>query len=485
MIAVAAVALLATAIPSAAVAYTSTGTSYALSAIDNGSGAQQDPRMSAFYTAYTDDQGGATARIEYYRNYWNIGIFPSRGTVPTAANAIDFLPDVDGFTIVFTRLSSSGSAIYTYSLLSETLSEVAPVTAPAVPDRRNPAIGGSTIVWEDAGAPGASANEPDLVLASGGTTFRLTNDALADHNLNVSPDGGTIVWEKCAATCDVYAATGSSSSWVTTPVATAGADEIWPDTNGSRIVYASNAGGAYHVYVTTLGGTPMQLSVPGSVSENHPAIAGNFVAFESSNGTQTDIWVYDLTTNVARRITDTPESETLPDVTNATDAGNGQELNVVWQVIEADANIYGSFLPAESQPLFTDRFLQPLTASNDPANPVLNTGKNGRVIPVKVQVSQGGTAITDMNAPGPVTIAVSKLASCSTSAGSDPIAVYADAGQSSAGTNQFGYDALAQAWVYNLDTKALGLVTGNCYRIDVSVNGTQVTNAFAVFQPTK
>jgi hypothetical protein len=38
---------------------------------------------------------------------------------------------------------------------------------------------------------------------------------------------------------------------------------------------------------------------------------------------------------------------------------------------------------------------------------------------------------------------------------------------------------------YNLDTNALGLVTGNCYRIDVSVNGAQIANAFAVFQPTK
>jgi len=83
-----------------------------------------------------------------------------------------------------------------------------------------------------------------------------------------------------------------------------------------------------------------------------------------------------------------------------------------------------------------------------------------------------------------VTVAVSKF-DCGASAATDPVTSYADAGQSSAGTNQFNYDATAQAWVYNLDTKALGLVTGNCYRIDVSVNGSQITNAFAVFQPTK
>lgn len=131
----------------------------------------------------------------------------------------------------------------------------------------------------------------------------------------------------------------------------------------------------------------------------------------------------------------------------------------------------------------TGRYLQPLTQSTDPVNPVLNTGKNGKVIPVKLQLSQGGTAISDLNAPGPVTIAVSNLASCSITGG-DPVLAYADAGQSSAGTNQFRYDPFAQAWIYNLDTKALGLVTGNCYRLDVSINGTRITNAFAAFQPS-
>jgi hypothetical protein len=133
---------------------------------------------------------------------------------------------------------------------------------------------------------------------------------------------------------------------------------------------------------------------------------------------------------------------------------------------------------------FLGGFLQPLTHSTDPANPVLNTGKYGKVIPVKVQISQGGTAITGLNAPGPVTIAVSRFA-CGAGAGTDSVTAYADAGQSSAGTNQFRYEAGIQAWVYNLDTKALSLVIGNCYRLDVSINGAQITNAFAVFQPTR
>jgi hypothetical protein len=334
-------------VPPAAVGYTSTGTTYPLIVVDNGSGAQQDPRVAGNYATYTDDQGGTSARIEYFN-------FTTSATnfVPTAPGAIDFLSDVFDDTIVFTRLSSGGSSIYKYSIGTGTSSEVAPLAAPAMPMRRNPTIGGPAIVWEDEGISGTS--DPELVVATGSSTFRLTNDALADRNPNISQSGQTVVWEKCGAPCDVYAATGSGTSWVTTPVTTSGADEIWPDTNGTQIVYASNAGGNYHVYVTTLGGTPAQLVIPGSVSENHPAMSGSFVAFESSNGTQTDIYVFDLATSTVRRITDTPVSETLADITT-TVSGATTTVIVVWQVIEADANVYASQLQTtDCGPVDTD-----------------------------------------------------------------------------------------------------------------------------------
>jgi len=144
------------------------------------------------------------------------------------------------------------------------------------------------------------------------------------------------------------------------------------------------------------------------------------------------------------------------------------------------AFVVGAGAPASAQ------FLQPLDQSADPTNPVLNTGKNGRVIPVRVTITNGTMPVTGSDTPTPfVTINVSKLESCSSTAGSDPIESFADAGSSSAGTNQLRWNALAGEWDYNLDTKALGLITGNCYRIDISLNGSQLSNAFAVYQPTK
>ncbi len=80
-----------------------------------------------------------------------------------------------------------------------------------------------------------------------------------------------------------------------------------------------------------------------------------------------------------------------------------------------------------------------------------------------------------------MTIKVSKTSGTGTG---DPVEEYADAGESSAGTNEFRQ--AGDHWVYNLDSKALGLVTNNLYRVDVHVDGIKATvSNWAVLQPVK
>jgi hypothetical protein len=130
-------------------------------------------------------------------------------------------------------------------------------------------------------------------------------------------------------------------------------------------------------------------------------------------------------------------------------------------------------------------FLPPLDQSTDPCDPeVVNTGKNGRVVPVKVQLTTfDGTPLTDQDGVT-VTIRVTRLTTPGDGT-NDPIETYADAGSSSAGTDQFRFDARIPGWIYNLDTKALVLTTGVTYRIDVLVDGCQFSNVFAAFKPVK
>jgi Galactose oxidase, central domain/Divergent InlB B-repeat domain len=116
---------------------------------------------------------------------------------------------------------------------------------------------------------------------------------------------------------------------------------------------------------------------------------------------------------------------------------------------------------------------------------IINDGKNGRVIPVKVQVFKNGTAIQS----GTVIMGL-RAASCTAGAASDLVTEYADAGNANGGSNLFRWSS--DFWIYNLDTRALGLATNACYRLDVFMNqtngptGVVISNAtWAVFRPVK
>jgi hypothetical protein len=131
---------------------------------------------------------------------------------------------------------------------------------------------------------------------------------------------------------------------------------------------------------------------------------------------------------------------------------------------------------------YTVDFLPPFDDST-PSGLIVNKMKNGRVVPVKATLFDDCTKALVTDPSTSVTIKVTK-----TSGGggaSDPVEEYADAGQSSAGTNMFRWSTDG-FWIYNLDSKALGLVVDNAYRIDVYVGAVKATTAsWAVLQPVK
>jgi hypothetical protein len=130
---------------------------------------------------------------------------------------------------------------------------------------------------------------------------------------------------------------------------------------------------------------------------------------------------------------------------------------------------------------YTVDFLPPFDDSA-PSGLIVNRMKNGRVVPVKATVYDDCALsfVTDPDAD--VTIRTSKTSG--TGAG-DPVEEYADAGESSGGTDAFRWSDDG-FWIYNLDSKALGLVVNNLYRVDIYVGGIQATiSNWAVLQPVK
>src|SRR5918995_1449474 len=143
---------------------------------------------------------------------------------------------------------------------------------------------------------------------------------------------------------------------------------------------------------------------------------------------------------------------------------------------------------------FGVQYLQPLDQSTSTA--VTNVGKYGRAIPVKVILSLlGGGAVDQagLQANGLTLQMGVNPASCSSGTTTDDVEAYADAGQSSAGSNLFRWDTTGGQWIYNLDTKAppgMAMAINSCYRLDVYVSdGTNKikvsTSAYALFKPVK
>jgi hypothetical protein len=136
---------------------------------------------------------------------------------------------------------------------------------------------------------------------------------------------------------------------------------------------------------------------------------------------------------------------------------------------------------------YTVDFRPPFDDSN-PSGLIVNKMKNGRVVPVKATIYDdcGQAYVTDPGAD--VTVKVSKT---SGTGSGDPVEEYADAGESSAGTNEFRWTNDSSApgggfWIYNLDSKALGLVVNNLYRVDVYVGLVKATASnWAVLSPVK
>jgi hypothetical protein len=131
---------------------------------------------------------------------------------------------------------------------------------------------------------------------------------------------------------------------------------------------------------------------------------------------------------------------------------------------------------------YTIDFLPPFDDTT-PSGLIVNKMKNGRVVPVKATIFDDCAlvAVTDPNAN--VTIKLSKTSG--TAGTADPVETYADAGESSAGTSSFRWSADG-FWIYNLDSKALGLVTNNLYRVDVYLSAAKATvDNWAVLQPVK
>lgn len=319
-------------------------------AVNNGPGDQTDPHVDGSWVTYTNQSSPGSSEIRYHDLVTGLD-----QAIPTQGG-YDSLADVSGDTVVFTR-ATDASRVFGFNLRDGgTAQELAP--RPGV-DRRSATVGGHSVAWQELGYTAASQPEIFAYHADTQALTRLTEDTNVDRTPAVSEDGSAVVWTKCAPTgdgCDIWSAREVEGGYQVLQLTGAEGEESLPDTNGDVAVYVTRrtingVTDSDIAWQSLSGGEIHRLALPGT--DSNPSVSGSIIAFErkdpSSTSPNFDIMLYDLRSETFYRLTNTPESESLSDI--SVDP-NGL-ARVVWTVRQnGDLNVYAfAFrLPGDCQP---------------------------------------------------------------------------------------------------------------------------------------
>ena len=309
--------------------------------VNNGPGDQTDPHVSGNLAIYTNAINGIST-IHYFDLVTGID-----ATVPNPGDGTvyDFLADIRGTTIVFTRVTTSGASIYSFDTATPG-TPPAPVAPTAPSPRSQPTIGDQTIVWQQGNYPA------DIVAydRTSGATTTLTNSSAGvfdNQSPAVSPDGTVIVWQSCNGFCTIWRTTPSNGTWNPQRIVSqVGGTQSHPDSDGTTIVYSAQyqlngvtAGRV--IWQPVGGGTEQVLNFQGEGIS--PGVSGGLIAFDAAPaaGSAHGIAVYDVANNVIYNVTadigaQPGADQALLDISVTPDG----QVRVVWEVREADWNIY-------------------------------------------------------------------------------------------------------------------------------------------------
>ena len=293
--------------------------------VNNGPGDQSDPHVSGDLVAYSDEQNGGS-QIRYHNLVDN-----SDNGISTDG-AYDFLSDINGSRVLFTRLTTKGSIFLFDIATAGPATELDPQPST---DRRTAVVGRTTVAWQELFSNTSASAEIIANDTAEYVSTRLTNDSALDQNPAVSPDGNVIAWTRCAnitSGCDIYTAV-KSGGWTVAALTGAEGEEQRSDTNGQLVVYSSARDGERDIYWKPVGGgTEQHLAIAGN--DRNPSISGNLIAFEhfDANAGASDILLYDIAGQTLYQLTNTIDDESLNDIWVGTDG----VARVVWTINTPD-----------------------------------------------------------------------------------------------------------------------------------------------------
>ncbi|WNG36123.1 hypothetical protein F0U61_22460 [Archangium violaceum] len=362
--------------------------------VNEGPGDQTEPHVSGALVAYTNQLSLSSSEIRYHNLASGVD-----QAIPTQGG-YDAISDISGEVVVFTRATTS-SRVFRFDVSKGGVAEeLAPRTGA---NRRAAAVGGQTVVWQELGYT-VEAEPPELFAYRMDThaLTRLSEDTSEDRAPAVSADGQAVVWMKCATTidgCDIWAAHAVDGGYQVSQLTGAEGEESLPDTNGEVVVYVtrSTVNGVLETDIAwqpVAGGEVHRLSLPGT--DTNPNISGPFIAFERwavSEGTPNfDLMLYDLRTQTYYRLTETPGSESLSDISVDSDG----MARVVWtERQDGHLNVYAYMFRLPSG-------CDVSPSSKDPAAVCASPGVRPLLGTLLVNNSSGASAVvsTEVEATG-------------------------------------------------------------------------------------
>ncbi|QRK05563.1 hypothetical protein JQX13_36205 [Archangium violaceum] len=365
--------------------------------VNEGPGDQTDPHVSGSLVAYTNQLSLSSSEIRYH------DLASGRDQAIPTEGGYDAISDISGEVVVFTR-STSSSRVFRFDVSKGGLAEELAPRSGA--DRRAATVGGQTVVWQELGYTAESAPPEIFAYRMDSLALtRLSEDSSVDRAPAVSADGQAVVWTKCATSidgCDIWAAQAVEGGYRVSQLTGAEGEESLPDTNGEVVVYVtrSTVDGAPEADIAWQpvgGGEVHRLSLPGT--DTNPNISGPIIAFERwgvSEGTPNfDLMLYDLRTQTYYRLTETPGSESLSDI--SVDA-NGQ-ARVVWtERQDGHLNVYAYMFRVPSDCELSPTDADPAAVCASPGvRPLLGTlvvsNANGESEVVSSEVEGIGTGV--------------------------------------------------------------------------------------------
>ena len=358
-----------------------------------------DPHVSSDVLAYST-QVNTALTIRYFDLITGVD-----ATVPNPG-VFDYLSDVRGSVIAFTRVDPTRSAIFTFDTVSPMAAPVEVAPQPGS-SREVAQIGDSTIAWQDHGFYGSPILS-DIVAydrASGNIT-RLTDDGNVNRNPALSPDGSVIAWEKCVSdtACDMWSATRSGANWTPhqlTTGYTCGSEggQDHPDTDGQIVAYSCNRSGQASIYWQPVaGGLEQVLNFAGD--SVFPSVSGGVIVFANrpSGATNHNLYVFNTASANLYQTTNDTQDHQLNDVSYTPDG----KVRVVWEVGQLAVYAFTFTLPVGD---FSIGTISPLTisAGGSASTNVIVDPLNGFDSAVNLSVTGQPAGVTATLVPSQVT----------------------------------------------------------------------------------